>query len=342
MTLKYRVDSLVRRDGDIIVGVGASNPLNEVIVSHDDFLRHCVIVGSTGSGKTTTAAFLASQLRRYGGVIVLDWFGEYPGILERLGCAYELCGASSETQIPLIKDPYELTMLLEETLGLTPPQVYILQRALKCGSAILTPSHVLRLVELADPPARWMVESKYALLRKLEMLFYGVPSNYFGGNYSYLVKHVSRGKGLLVIDLSRFPAGSVRKFVCLLLLKFIEMVRSNVGSNVYVIVDEAHNVLGGEARLLNRLFSEVRKRGVGLTIVTQSPSIISHRILTNANVKVIHTLKSREDVDIISKAVGRVPNMQDLLPRLETGEALVDAPSTAKPVVVRIPLPTSC
>ena len=339
--IKYKVRSIVRHDGDIILGKSVSNPLNEVSASHEDFLRHCIIVGSTGSGKTTTAAFIASQLRRYGGVVILDWYGEFPRVLEGFGCAFELCRASPERQIPLIDNPRELVTLLEETLGLTPPQVYILQRALRRGERFTTPAQIMRLVELTDPPARWMVESKYALLRKLDLLFSGTPSGVFGSNYDYLMKYVDGGEGLLVIDLSVFPAGSVRRFVCLLLLKFIEMVRTQARGNVYVIVDEAHNVLSGEAQLLDRLFSEVRKRGVGLTIVTQSPSVISHRILTNANVKVIHTLKSREDVDIVSRAVGNVPEIQSILPRLDVGEALVDAPSIIKPAIVKIPPPKS-
>ncbi|MEM2158295.1 MAG: DUF87 domain-containing protein, partial [Sulfolobales archaeon] len=52
---------LVNSDKVILLGSIDDEFEKPLTLPVDDFLRHALIVGSTGSGKTTTAAVIASQ-----------------------------------------------------------------------------------------------------------------------------------------------------------------------------------------------------------------------------------------------------------------------------------------
>ncbi|WP_317895306.1 ATP-binding protein [Pyrofollis japonicus] len=84
-----------------------------------DVTRHVLIVGSTGSGKTHTAARLAYCLNNYDtSVIILDWHGEYERILSRLAKNNQrgnIIGYSYPhlPKLPLISDIFPLEVSLE-------------------------------------------------------------------------------------------------------------------------------------------------------------------------------------------------------------------------------------
>ncbi|MEM4774768.1 MAG: DUF87 domain-containing protein, partial [Sulfolobales archaeon] len=61
----------------VLLGRTSTLPRVPVYIKQTDFLRHCLIVGTTGSGKTSLAMKLANELKRYGASAVLDWYGEY-------------------------------------------------------------------------------------------------------------------------------------------------------------------------------------------------------------------------------------------------------------------------
>ncbi len=333
-----KVTALVGNGGDVRVGVTVSRPQREVRLHHIDFLRHCIIVGTTGSGKSTTASIIASQLSRYGIVVILDWYGEFPRIFNRINRKYVCYRASENNKIPVPSRVESLINILEEVLDLTPPQSYILRRVLKEG--LTSFREVLRVVEEFEVTARWMTESKYALLRKLDTLLSDQYINYLGSaNEHGLVSVLKRSKGRpTVIDLSVFEEYSVRKFMALLVLRLLEEFKSRhlIADKVFVIVDESHNILTSSKSLLERMMAEVRKLNMGITLITQSPALLSYRIISNSNIKIIHALKSRDDVDVIVRSVGSGVAVDKVLPRLGIGEVVVDAPSLVSPVLVRV------
>ena len=95
-----------------------------IYASANDFLRHCIIVGTTGSGKTTTASTIATQLSKYGAVIIMDWYGEYSSLLSNV----EIIEPNSSVPIPIPSDVDDIVTIFEEVLELSSAQAYILQR----------------------------------------------------------------------------------------------------------------------------------------------------------------------------------------------------------------------
>lgn len=335
---KLRVTTLAGNDGDIRIGVTINRPQREVRLRHSDFLRHCIIVGTTGSGKSTTAGVIASQLSKFGIVIILDWYGEFPQILDKISHKYTYYRASEHSKIPVPSRIESIINILEEVLDLTPPQSYILRRVLKGG--LTSFKEVLHAVDEFEVTARWMIESKYALLRKLGTLFSDQYVNYLGSTYECglvdMLKRSSRKP--MVVDLSVFEEYGARKFMALLVLRLLEEFKSQhlITDKVFVIVDESHNILTSSKSLLERMMAEVRKLNMGITLITQSPALLSYRIISNSNIKIIHALKSRDDVDVIARSVGSGVAVDKVLPRLGVGEVVVDAPSLASPVLVKV------
>jgi len=334
------VSALAGSSGDVRIGVTIDRPQREVRLRHIDFLRHCIIVGTTGSGKSTTAGIIASQLSKFGIVVILDWYGEFPHIFNRINQQkFLLYKASESNKIPIPSKTESIINILEEVLDLTSPQSFILRRVLR--SRLTRLKELLHRVEDFDIPAKWMVESKYALLRKLDTLFSGSCVNYLGSASSkqdlISVFEKSRKKPI-IIDLSIFEEYEVRKFMALLVLRLLEEFKSQhlITDKIFVIIDESHNILAHNKSLVERMMAEVRKLNMGITLVTQSPALLNYRIVSNSNIKIIHALKSRDDVDVIAHSIGGEVIISKVVPRLGVGEAVVDAPSLVSPILAKV------
>lgn len=323
--------------GDIYIGETTDLPSQDVFIEHSSFLRHALIVGSTGSGKTTTASHIAKELSDYGHVVVLDWHGEYSRLL-RDSVTYV---PSKKTPIPIAgRDVQEIVQVFEEVLSLSPPQAYLLERSI--GE---TPpnsiSEIIRKVDRLSLDARWVLESKLALIRKLNSVNKYTYRQVFSGGLNHeLINIMNSCNGrVLIFDLSVLKDISVRKLASLFMLKFIEYVKFKgaLSNDVFVILEEAHNVAGENSRFLTRMLAEVRKLGIGLIVISQSPSFLGVDVVANTNVRIIHAMKSKEDMDLMIKSLGATEvDLHKIIPRLRVGEAVLDIPGRAYPVIVRV------
>ncbi len=324
----------------IYLGETYHGPTQPLFVPYSSFLRHALIVGSTGSGKTTTASRIATELSKYSKVIVVDWNGEYLGLLNS-GIHYRV---SSSNPVPIVGDDVEeVVNVFEEVLSLTPPQAFILEKAL--GNRVPESlTEVLDRIEESVEDSRWFLESKLSLLRKLSTISKPKYAKVFERRgVSRFLKLLVSSEGPMIADVSSLSDSTARKLASLFVLKLAEYLklRRLVKNDLHLVVDEVHNLIGMNEGFLSRLHAEVRKLGIGLVIITQSPSIISKGILTNTNIKVVHTLKSREDIELISRSLGLYQyDVANLIARLEVGEALIDYTGLTKPALVRIEPPT--
>jgi len=287
-----------------------------------DFMRHAIVLGSTGSGKSNTASYLVRELSKYASVVVIDWYGEH------LGEADMVIDPAAGDPVPVPTNRVSLLELLEEVLDLSPPQSYVLMRVLRDGMSI---TDLLKEIEYFTPESRWENESRLALIRRLSPLAYSGVDSVSGG----LDAEMLGSRRVLVLDLSRIHPLSSRRLVALSMLRYLETTASP-RKKVFVVVEEAQNLVRTNG-LIARQVAEVRKKGLGIVLVTQSPSRLSEEILMNVNIRIMHALRSWADIEVMARSSGLGNDAYRILPKLRVGEALVEYHAISRPLLVRFP-----
>lgn len=312
-----------------MIGRVSTLPKLPVYIKPGDFLRHCLVVGTTGSGKTSLAMKLASELKLYGAASVLDWYGEY----SQVGDYVVRVGVGEPVAIP-IEDPLDAVFLLEEVLDLSSPQAYLLAKLLKKSKDL---ERVVDLIEAYEPEARWEVETKASLARKVSLLLrYGKVFRVVQPNEVGKIDHFSKGR-LAVFDLSNLRTLELRRLVALGVLNAVKYLkeRGMFDENIFVVVEEAHNIVA-KSKLLQRYLAEVRKLGIGLIVVTQSPAGLDYEVMNNTNIKIVKALKSADDIAAISRSMNLDSKLGSQINKLGYREALIEAPSLPEPVLVEL------
>lgn len=270
-------------------------------------------------------------------VIVIDWHDEY-GRLINAGEA--LSPYSFPVSIIDPKDPYGSIDLLVETLELSGPQVYILEKTIKgLENKVSDVESLVRILENNYDESNWMRESRYSILRKLYPLTRPDNEELFCGNKELLEQRV-REAGTTILRVSEIRDPLVKRIYVALLLKtvFNFKLRDRSGARTLVVLEEAHNFLGKDkpVNTIASMLAEVRKFNIGLIIVSQSPSRLLEDAMINTNTKIIHSIKSSIDLDLICKILYLPFEYQKTIPYLDTGEAILFTRSLKKPVIVRI------
>ena len=121
---------------------------------------------------------------------------------------------------------------------------------------------------------------------------------------------------------------------------------------IAIICDEAHLYIpdrhdagtAAEAslRYFERIAKEGRKYGVGLIVVSQRPSEVNRTVLSQCNNFVALRLTNAEDQNVVRRLLpDSLGGFADLLPILDTGEALVVGDASLLPSRIRISEPRS-
>ncbi len=332
-------------DGILLGETVRSKVRQKIYLPLDTLTRHIAIFGSTGSGKSTTAAAIATRSRSRGvGVVILDWHGEYRDLVARSG-GYDYVKMSmsivSDMMRALVSKPSYVLEILEGVLDLTPAQSYLMSSILRSlgsidGSNVFT--KIASLIESYREDARWVSETKFSLLRKIQAL---VDEETGGRGDSFSLSSMF-SSGLTIIDLSDMERESLKTLSSLTLLKMMGLLskkdRGFMAAKKLVIVDEAHHVFrrseGGS--VIRNMLAETRKWNLGIAIVSQSPSSLGEDSLKNTNTKIIHAIKSDIDRRMIKDSIVISDDMEGMLPVLGVGEAVVASPAYDLAVLAKI------
>lgn len=342
---EYRYLLEIFSKGKIKIGHLYSNPNIPVTLSDEHVSRHIAIVGSTGSGKSTTTSVLVKEatLNDYAAVVV-DWHGEYTSLLgnsDRIEYTNPVRGSileplSIEEMIRV--EPLAFIEILESALDLTPAQAHILEDAVNVISQkkITVTDVVDTLIDIiynSPTTARWFTESREALIRKLKPL----STNYLKIRW-HSIRKIAIQKGRIhIFDVSEIPNVRVKKIFASLLIRAVALKAQYGGIEkpILLAVDEAHNVFSSDNPISN-LVAEVRKWGIGFIVVTQAPSMLAPIVLKNTNTKIIHTIKSSSDVDVVLSMITLRSEYKKAISSLKPGEALITIPELVEPVLIKI------
>lgn len=315
LVLGERLDGLVREP---------------VILTRTDVEGNIAVFGATGAGKSTTLSRIAVDAWRnlHIRVVVMDWSGEYAEKLSYAGVPFYTLNPLKEGGIDPLRvftSPEALVSAISTSLSLSEPQEYMLMRILE-RSRPHRLDELVALLEEWGEDSKWDREVKKGLLRKLGSLTWGSWASAFRGEPPIA------SDGITVVEAYRIDGVTARRSYINFMLSMLEKLHGDT----LAVIDEAHNLVPNGDGFLGLLMSEARKRGLHVAIATQSPSLLSPRLLTNANTKIIHRIGSNADLDIV-RTVTRVPReVEARLPRLPTGVALIQAPSLQQPVLARI------
>lgn len=151
---------------------------------------------------------------------------------------------------------------------------------------------------------------------------------------------------ITVIDVSE-SSDIVRNIVVAHLLKEIFSYKTRFADSVPILIfmEEIHTFLSKAKRrtmtatltMLTEMARQGRKRGIGLGMVSQQPSLVPTELIELCNTRFMHRISSEPNIDILRKSTGNVPDsLWSLLPSLGKGEALVSSPLYYQAVVARI------
>jgi DNA helicase HerA-like ATPase len=351
----------------IILGHSGAEPVRLAV---NDLYRHILIVGSTGAGKTHTAARIARCAAELGiNVIVFDWHGEYYTLIG----GNELSG-SSLPPVDIIVEGFTLeesVSALEYALELSTYQSTLLLAilsalftSLKAGEAKAVSALIgevdideLRSIIREDNTIRGLAsainyayrhvdrakiskgesEVWLALIRRLNSIAFSRYAQLFrikgAGNFFKAIETP------LIINLSTIKDVKIRRLYALLLLYKIYSVCMETREPTIVVIDEAHHII--ESRTVREIVGEARKYNLGVVASTHTPQLIPLDMMSNFNTIIVHKLTSNKDKSIAAQILGE-KELAEVMPKLAPGEAIVKAPSLESNVLVRIDLEKPC
>jgi len=331
----------IQVDYDIELGYVITSSLAKIPIGirSNDVFRHIGIFGTTGSGKSNTAAIIASQLASKGfNVIILDWHGEYIDKLKD----FKIYNESNPLRLNILKlyNLEETVEIFQDVLELTDPQRYILYiilselRKYKRFSL----STLYEAVSRIKDEYTWIKDVKLALLRRMNPILYRPVRLLLISNINMEDELANNNK--IIIDLSFIPDVSVRRLYALFIIRAITDIyikRKINNKPTLIVLEEAQNYFNNSNNeMVSRLLNEIRKFRIGLCIITQSPSSVSPDVVKNTNIKIIHAIKSNIDKKIIVDSLALDPNLSNILDKLDIGDAIISAPNIKQPTLIKI------
>lgn len=161
------------------------------------------------------------------------------------------------------------------------------------------------------------------------------------------------GKGIKIIDFSEVPSDILPLIVSLvarLAFSVQQWTPSNLRHPVALLCDEAHLYIPQRSiadaadsisiDIFERIAKEGRKYGTSLTVISQRPSEVNKTVLSQCSNFVAMRLTNVDDQNVIRKLLpDSLGGFSEILPTLDTGEALVVGDASLLPSRIRIDRP---
>jgi hypothetical protein len=168
-------------------------------------------------------------------------------------------------------------------------------------------------------------------------------------------QQLNKKGGIKIIDFSEVPSDVLPLIVSLIGRLVFSLQQWTVREKRHPIAlfcDEAHLYIPERAegdaasevsmRIFEKIAKEGRKYGVGLVVISQRPSEVNHTVLSQCNNLVTMRLTNAEDQSVVRRLLpDTLGGFSDVLPILDTGEALVVGDASLLPSRVRIQEPSA-
>jgi len=160
--------------------------------------------------------------------------------------------------------------------------------------------------------------------------------------------------GVKVIDFSEVPSDILPLIIAMvgrLVFEVQQWLPIHRRHPLALFCDEAHlyipeqlssSAAENSVAVFERIAKEGRKYGVGLVVISQRPAEVNRTVVSQCNNLIAMRLTNGEDQSVVRKLLpDSLGGFGDLLPVLDTGEALVVGDATLLPTRIRIGMPTN-
>ncbi|WFO75782.1 ATP-binding protein [Desulfurococcaceae archaeon MEX13E-LK6-19] len=285
---------------------------------------HISIFGASGMGKSILAKSIIFQAyKNYGySFLVLDHHNEYLDLMDVLGKDLNILDSYKASINPFELDPNtspkQRAIELADTIKSIFNLGYIQRNALE---EIFIKTYELKGI-LTDDPSTWskqppnfgdvldvidnfisegIYEDQYKRIRPyIKMLTQDVFAETKISFHEILTKPT-------IILLASLPSDQVRAmYVDTFLHRLIRaMYTTTISNKILLVIDEAHLLFkrNRSRALVNRLFMESRKYGLGILAITQQPLDTSEAVIVNSSIKIVFGLTEIRNLDYISKTL---------------------------------------
>jgi uncharacterized protein len=160
--------------------------------------------------------------------------------------------------------------------------------------------------------------------------------------------------GIKIIDFSEVPSDVLPLMVSLLarvIFTTNQWTERSKRHPIALMCDEAHLYIPERAsadssdavsvQIFERIAKEGRKYGIGLVVISQRPSEVNRTVLSQCSNVIAMRLTNGDDQAVIKRLLpDSLGSFGDLLPVLDTGEALVVGDASLLPTRVRVSKPS--
>lgn len=168
------------------------------------------------------------------------------------------------------------------------------------------------------------------------------------------VKSENNKAGIKIVDFSEVPSDILPLIVSLIArLSFSvqQWTKSEERHPIALLCDEAHLYIPNKSNssssdeislgIFERIAKEGRKYGLSLVVISQRPSEVNRTVLSQCSNFIAMRLTNTEDQMVIKKLLpDNLGGFGDILPILDTGEALIVGDASLLPSRIRIDKPT--
>ncbi len=345
------------KDGLLLGTVrSSSGDFHDFRLRLEDLRQHLVILGMTGSGKSTTGATLVKQVAELGlPVLILDWHNEYRRVVEDLGGRVAAPGKDDFSVNPVESgfesEPAEHVAMVSDIFSdvyhFTHPQAYMFRNALqkRIGetSADEVPSlaGLVKTIEAYPLRSAYDNETKVALLRRLVPLTEGQAGRAMGGPGTVSIEQLL--ESVACIELGHLRDVQTRAVFADVILKMVyeQKVRDGGAGKHMTLVEEARNIAPARRpedppSVGERMISELRKFGESMAFIAQFPTQVASEVIKNSGTKVVHRVAWPEDMKVMGDSMTLSTSQREYLAKLRVGEAVVSVTRLPRPFLLQV------
>jgi len=262
------------------------------IIQLTELTRHLVVLGPTGSGKTTVAKTVLEKAVKEGkSAIIIDWKGEYvnyargASIIRKIDNIWDVPGDSAREKalvaVELIRE------MSKDTVEISPPSSLLLLRVLteEYERGVPTTEKIVKVLErhaeIAQREGRYAESNMYlALIRRLFVLL--VDEERKAEN------EIAEDSKVTIYDLGGLPSIYLKTLYSGYVLASVyrEAMKAGMseGLKALLIAEEAQNYIfarrpGELPSMAERTVYELRSFGVGVILVCPDPELLPMAVL---------------------------------------------------------------